>query len=189
MSKGKIIGGVVVAVIVLAAIGSAAAPKNALAPTSPPTASSVAAASNAAPSVDVTASASAGTAAYAVGDRVKLGDEEYITIEKAEKGFTSDLVKPAAGNVNVSFLVAFEGINPSGASYNPFYFKVADENGFEYNYNVFGKDPQLASGNSLQPGKIVRGWMTFEIPKTIKTLTLTYTPNLIGEPVEFVYKP
>jgi hypothetical protein len=194
MSKGKIIGGVVVAVIVLAAIGSAAAPKNALAPTSPPVtssapASSVAAASNAAPSVDATASASAGTAAYGVGDRVKLGDEEYITIEKAEKGYTSDLVKPVAGNVNVSFLVAFEGINPSGASYNPFYFKVADENGFEYNFNVFGKDPQLASGNSLQPGKIVRGWMTFEIPKTTKTLTLTYTPNLIGEPVEFVYKP
>jgi hypothetical protein len=187
MSKGKIIGGVVVAVVVLAAIASAAAPKNTLAPTNPPSAgaTSGAVASNPA----VTSAAPSGPATYGVGDRVKLADEEYMTLEKAETGFTSDLVKPKAGNVNASFLVAFEGINPSGASYNPFYFKVQDEGGFEYNYNAIGKDPQLAASNDLKPGKIARGWMTFEVPKTAKTLTLVYTPGFTGEPVEFVYKP
>jgi hypothetical protein len=128
-------------------------------------------------------------AAYGVGDRVKLGDEEYISLEKAESGYTSDFAKPKAGNVNVSFLVAFEGINPSGASYNPFYFKVKDDSGFEYNFNAFGKEPQLASSNDLQPGKISRGWITFEVPKAAKTLTLSYSPGFTGEPVEFEYSP
>ena len=31
--------------------------------------------------------------------------------------------------------------------------------------------------------------MTFEVPKTAKSLTMTYTPNLLGEPVAFVYAP
>jgi uncharacterized protein DUF4352 len=187
MSKGKIIGGVVIAVVVLAAIASATGTKNTLAPTLAPVGSSAAAtgATTAAPSAAQTTS----TSSFGVGDRVKLDDEEYITLEKAEEGFTSDFAKPKAGNINASFLVAFEGINPSGASYNPFYFKVKDDSGFEYNFTAFGKEPQLASSNGLQPGKISRGWMTFEVPKAAKTLTLSYTPGVTGQPVEFVYKP
>lgn len=194
MSKKKIIIGAVIAVVVLAAIGSAAGPKNTLAPSAPPAASG-AAASIVEPSLPVSSSvapttpSASATASYGVGDRVKLGDEEYISLEKAETGFTSDFAKPGAGNVNVSFLVAFEGINPSGASYNPFFFKVKDASGFEYNYSAFGKEPQLSASNDLQPGKVSRGWMTFEVPKASKTLTLSYTPGFIGEPVEFVYTP
>lgn len=192
MSKKKIIIGAVVVLVVLAAIGSAAGPKNTLAPSSPP----VAVASGSAPAgsgpvsspAPSTAGAS-GAATYGIGDRVKLADEEYITLEKAETGFTSEFAKPAAGNVNASFLIAFEGINPSGASYNPFYFKAKDASGFEYNFSAFGKDPQLSSSNNLAPGKIARGWMTFEVPKASKTLTLSYTPGFTGEPVEFVYTP
>lgn len=85
--------------------------------------------------------------------------------------------------------MAFGGVDPSGASYNPFYFKVQDDGGFEYTYNPFGKGPQLAASNDLKPGKIARGWMTFEVPKAAKTLTLINTPDFTGEPVEFVYAP
>lgn len=193
MSKKQLVIGTVIAVVVLAAIGSAAGSKNTLAPSAPPVAVASGSApagtgpapSDAAPS---TAGASAG-ASYGVGDRVKLADEEFISVEKVETGFTSDFAKPAAGNVNVSFLIAIEGINPAGASYNPFFFKIKDESGFEYNYSAFGKEPQLQSSNDLAPGKIARGWMTFEVPKASKTLTLSYTPGFIGEPVEFVYVP
>lgn len=192
MSKKKIIIGVVVAIVVLAAIGSAAGSKNTLAPSAPPVAvasGSAPAGSGPATSIAPPTAGASGAATYGVGDRVKLADEEYISVEKAETGFTSDFAKPAAGNVNVSFLIAFEGINPAGASYNPFFFKIKDESGFEYNYSAFGKDPQLQSSNDLAPGKIARGWMTFEVPTASKTLTLSYTPGFIGEPVEFVYKP
>lgn len=193
MSRGKIIGGVVIAVVVLAAIGSTSGgSKNTLAPTSPPEASSAVVATDAAsvteaPATEAPAEATS-PSVYSTGDRVRLGDEEYMTVEKAEKGYTSDLIKPAAGNINVSFLIAFEGINPSGASYNPFYFKAKDDSGFEYTYSPFGKEPSLSSSNDLQPGKIARGWMTFEIPKSAKTMTLTYTPGFLGEPVEFSFK-
>jgi hypothetical protein len=155
-----------------------------------PTASLVASAASpiaSGPASPVVSTAAPGT--HGVGDRVRLGDEEYITLEKAESGFTSDFARPKAGNVNVSFLFAFEGINPSGASYNPFFFKIQDADGFAYNYSAFGKDPQLSSSNDLKPGKIARGWMTFEVPKSSKTLTISFAPGFLGAPVEFVYKP
>jgi hypothetical protein len=194
MSRGKIIVGVVIAVVVLAAIGSAGGSKNTLVPTLPPTLppASSGVTANATPTATPTPTAMAqptSAASFGVGDRVKLDNEEYITLEKAEEGFTSDFGKPAPGNVNASFLVAIEGINPSGASYNPFYFKVKDDNGFEYSFTAFGKTPQLSSSNDLQPGKVSRGWMTFEVPKAAKTLVLSYTAGFTSETVEFVYKP
>jgi hypothetical protein len=186
MSKTVLIGGLALVITVVIA-ACATGPGNTLVPTG-----TTPAAGTSNPAVTPGEVATAGpstSSSYGVGDRVKLGDEEYITLEKAEVGFTSDFAKPAAGNVNVSFLLAFEGINPSGASYNPFYFNVKDESGFQYNFSAFGKEPQLASSNDLQPGKIARGWMTFEVPKAAKTLTLAYAPGFGGETVEFAYTP
>jgi hypothetical protein len=156
--------------IVLAAIGSAGGSKNTLAPTVPP-AGRVAVAPGSAEAEG--AAASPDTTRYAVGSRIRLDYEEYITVEKAEQGFTSRLAKPAAGKANVSLLVAFEGIKPGGATYNPLYFSIKDDRGFEYHYSAFGKEPQLGSSNSLQPGKVRRstypdgtraGWWNFKDP-------------------------
>ena len=107
----------------------------------------------------------------------------YVEVDHGDGVF-----KPEADKLWVAALVEIEGINPSGASYNPFFFKVRDEQGFEYNFAAFGKEPALKSGNDLKPGQKVKGWMTFEVLKTVKALTLIYTPGFLGEPVEVVLK-
>jgi hypothetical protein len=116
---------------------------------------------------------------------VKLGEEEYFAVIQVDANVkASGLVKPQAGKKWVAALVEIEGINPNGATYNPFFFKVRDAEGFEYNFTPFGKEPQLQSSNDLQPGKKVKGWVNFEVPKGGKAVVLVYTPGFLGEPVE-----
>jgi hypothetical protein len=190
MSRRNLIIGGVVVVVVLAAIGASMGSQNEPAGTvgSPSPGAAASPVPTAAGVVPTDAPASvepSPTGAYAVGDRVKLGDEEYFGVSEVDLDFPgTDLLKPEAGKLWIAALVEIEGINPDGATYNPFFFKVRDEEGFEYNFNAFGKDPQLQSGNELKPGQKVKGWMTFEVPATAKKFTLIYTPGFVGEPVE-----
>lgn len=177
MSKRNLIIGGVAVVVVLAAIGaSAGGSDNTPAGTvGTPPAGATAQPQATAPS----------TGGYKVGDRIKLGDEQYFAVVEVDPAYAgTDIFKPDADELWLAALVEIEGINPDGASYNPFYFKVRDEQGFEYNFAAFGKEPTLQSSNELKPGQKVKGWMTFEVPKTAKTLTLIYTPGFLGEPVE-----
>jgi hypothetical protein len=113
---------------------------------------------------------------YGVGDRIKIGDEEFFAVSEVDLAVPgTEFIGPAAGQKWIAALAEIEGINPDGASYNPFFFKVRDEQGFEYNYNAFGKEPQLQSSNDLQPGQTIKGWVTFEVPDTAQTFTLVYT--------------
>ena len=192
MSKKRAVIGGVVVLVVLAAIaasgGSGNAPAGTVA-TQSPGAFAAAQSSGATDTPSAAPPSATSAGAYKVGDRIKVGDEEYFTVSQVVPAFPgNDVFKPAADKRWVAALVEIEGINPSGATYNPFYFKVRDEQGFEYNFAPFGKEPSLQSGNDLMPGHMVKGWMTFEVPATAKTLTLVYTPGFLGETVEVVLK-
>jgi uncharacterized protein DUF4352 len=184
VSKKRLIIGGVVGVVVLAAIGSSMGNQgNTPAGTVPPPqgpspTASTAAGSQAAASTPVPST-------YKAGDRIKLGEEEFFAIVEVDPEVKpTDVFKPDAGNKWVAALVEIEGINPDGATYNPFYFKVRDAEGFEFTFSAFGKEPMLQSGNELQPGKKVRGWVTFEIPIASTGLVLIYAPGIFTEPVE-----
>lgn len=189
MSKRNIIIGVVAVVVVLAAIGAASGgsgntPAGTVAPATPGVSTAeVTPATSDAPAETPTTATPAG--AYKVGDRINLDDEQYFAVVQVDPAFKGDGVfKPDADKLWVATLVEIEGINPNGASYNPFYFKIRDGEGFEYNFSAFGKEPQLQSSNDLKPGQKVKGWVTFEVPKTAKNLTLVYSPGFMAEPVE-----
>jgi hypothetical protein len=129
--------------------------------------------------------APAPSGAYKVGDRVKLGDEEYFAVTQVDPAVkATGAFKPAAGKKWVAALIQIEGINPDGATYNPFYFKARDGDGFEYNFSAFGKEPKLQSGNDLKPGAKVQGWVTFEVPAETKSLTLVYAAGFFADAVE-----
>lgn len=123
--------------------------------------------------------------AYGIGDRVRIGDQEFFVVLEVDLNVKNDGVfKPDAGNKWIAALVEIEGIDPNGASYNPFYFTLRDGDGFEYNFSAFGKDPALQSSNDLKPGKKVRGWVTFEVPKGATGLLLLYEAGFIADEVE-----
>lgn len=116
------------------------------------------------------------TAGHTVGEKVRVGDSQFVTLSDAEYSSSgySEFAEPEGDNVVYAFLLEFEGVDPDGSSYNPFYFSMFAD-GFEYNFTAFGKDPALGSGSELRPGQVVRGWMSFEAPK-VDTVELVYEP-------------
>ena len=195
MSRKKIVIGAVGVIVVLAAVGSAAGgsqntladePRPTALTSAAPTSSDTASAPSEAPAASSTepAETQASSDTYTVGDRVKLGDEEYFSITTVDPAPKVELVKPDAGNKYISVLAEIEGINANGATYNPFFFTARGDDGFEYNVSAFGKEPALKSSNDLGPGKSVKGWVSFEIPAAATHLTIVYAPGFFNEPVE-----
>jgi hypothetical protein len=123
-----------------------------------------------------------------LGVPVTIGQYQRVTIADAEysRSGYNEYIKPDPGNLIYAVLAEFEGIDPSGSSYNPFYFKLVVD-GFEYSYTPFGKDPQLQSGD-LRPGQTVRGWVSFEAPDADR-ITVVYQPifGLAGDPAEWTF--
>ena len=88
----------------------------------------------------------------------------------------------AKGNVYVAVLVKIEAVED--ADYSPYYAKIRDASGFEYDWHVIPrKEPSLGSGE-LAPGDSVQGWVTFEVPSaSLKKLTLIYD-SVFGEQIQ-----
>ena len=110
-----------------------------------------------------------------------------VTAPKAERWRQGKQdAKPAKGNVYVAVLVRIEAV--SDADYSPYYTKVRDKDGFEYDWLVIPrKEPGLGSGE-LAPGDSVQGWVTFEVPSaSAGSLTLVYD-SLFGEQIQIPLK-
>ncbi len=146
---------------------------------SPTTASAPSDAPSASPAGDVTGSAD---------EKITVGDYQYITMLDAEystEGYT-EFFKPDEGNAIYAFELEFEGLDPSGSSYNPLYFDL-DVAGTEYQTSFLGgKEPTLGSGE-LQPGATASGWVSFNAPLADE-ITLRYEPvlGLEGNAVEWL---
>ena len=118
---------------------------------------------------------------YHRGERVKLGDEEYLTVTGVSSWNGTDFVKPSANNTFVAVEVKIEGINPDGASVDPFWFSLEDSQMQRHDVIESGKDPMLQQSDSLAPDTPATGWVTFEIPeKEGQGLDLIYAPPFGG---------
>lgn len=113
-----IIGGVV-GVVVLGAIGASMGNQgNTPAGTVPQGGPSAPASS---PAASEAAAPTPEPSGYKTGDRIKLGEEEFFAVVEVDPQVDpTDVFKPDAGNKWVAALVEIEGIDPNGATYNPF---------------------------------------------------------------------
>jgi len=118
-----------------------------------------------------------------IGSRVQIGSEQVHVVTKVETWKGSTYIKPDKGNVFVAALVKIQALETT--TYNPFWYKVRGPDSFEYQASLFGRDPALGSSNTLQPGRTVQGWVTFEVLKVAASkLTMIYTPGFFTEEVE-----
>ena len=87
------------------------------------------------------------------------------------------------GDVKVGVEVVIEGTSKSEVPVNPFYASLLDERGDRYSSTLAGCDPGLPSVRVVQ-GAAVRGFISFEVPKTARKLEMRYAPVVIGPGVE-----
>lgn len=117
------------------------------------------------------------TTTYKIGDSVQSGDYVLTVHGIADNVLpeTDIYDRPKEGNKYYAVEVTVENKGSDVISYNVIYFKLQDSEGYTYDYTGSYKEPWLGYGD-LQPGRKVRGWITFEIPKNSSNLELIFQP-------------
>lgn len=95
-------------------------------------------------------------------------------VERAESFGAGGKAKD--GNIMVAVDITVGSDKDKGVSSNGLNCNLKDSQGFKYSGAIFGvKNPLLPGQNDIPKGDKVRGWVTFEVPKTATGLTLEYT--------------
>jgi hypothetical protein len=124
---------------------------------------------------------------YHVGDTVKAGGY-LVTLNAIDRsdGF-SEYFKAGAGKTMLAIDITIESTKDSGVSANQFYCKLRDSQGYQYNLTVAGKDPSLGSQNDIPAGQKLRGWVTFEVPKTANGFVFSYEPLSLSQRISIPF--
>lgn len=116
------------------------------------------------------------TKVFNLGETVKLGDKILIIYNVADYTEPNEFMQPKEGNKFIIVDAYNENQSSEPISYNLFSFEVQDNNNYKYQPTTTTKEPSFSSG-TLQPGRSVRGFVVFEVPVSVTSLELIYTPN------------
>lgn len=102
-----------------------------------------------------------------------------MRVDKVEECKVKEYFAPAPGNIKLGVLVTVEATADKDVPVNPFYAKVLDSEGISWTSTLAGCSPDLKSLR-LNSGETAQGWITFEIPKSARSLRLAYAPFIVG---------
>jgi hypothetical protein len=112
---------------------------------------------------------------YRIGQQIVAGPFEFTVAEAkqiASLGSFTGQYKPAAGNVFFEARISME--SSAAGDYSELDFTVEDASGRSYANNQ--KNSQALGSGSLPVGRLVSGWVSFEVPVGVAgRMTLVYT--------------
>lgn len=122
-----------------------------------------------------------------VGETIALNGYT-LTINKVEKSENFDpsstFGKAKDGNMFLAVDITIGSNKAKGVSSNGLYASLKDSQGYKYDLAIFGaKDPSLAGENDIPVGDKVRGWVTFEVPKTATGFIFEYAQLFESEKI------
>ena len=83
-----------------------------------------------------------------------------------------DARKAREGNKLVAVELIVESNARSGVHISPSHIRLIDGSNRDYKPRTTGKAPILKEQFDIAKGTLVRGWLTFEVPKGVRKLTL-----------------
>jgi len=102
-----------------------------------------------------------------------------LTVVKIMTPPAIGVYKPDKGKVFFDIEIILENASMSdNLPCNPLYFKLKDEEGYEYTTALVSLDPALKSGD-LATGGTARGHIAFEVQNDARGFTLTYEPVVL----------
>lgn len=125
-------------------------------------------------------SSSTSVQSFKTGDKIQLGDY-VVQVNSILDPYieTNEYSKPENENKYVSIDVSYtNNTSDKTISYNVYDWKLFDGDGYSYTNAYTTKKPNLSSGD-LNAGKLVRGWVTFEVPSESKNYTVQFQPNFL----------
>ncbi len=110
---------------------------------------------------------------YSLNEAATLKGKTITILSAAEYKQENQYIKPKEGNKYYTVEVLIKNDSDEAMSYNTLNFTLQDNNKYTYTTAFMGKEPALNSGD-LQPSREVRGFVTFEVPKTAENFELLY---------------
>jgi hypothetical protein len=127
------------------------------------------------PKIDPTETPLPVSSVGAIGESQEAGGIA-VTVFDVYKAESIGIWTPDSGNVYLVIEVLIENVNRDDeAPYNPLYFSVKDNDGFESTSSISAPDPSLHSG-TLPKGDKVRGFVAFEVKATANGFIVSYEP-------------
>ncbi|OUM87931.1 MAG: hypothetical protein BAA01_10830 [Bacillus thermozeamaize] len=116
---------------------------------------------------------------FAVGEQIKMGDLIFV-VNSVRDSEGDQFIKPQQGHVYKMVDVTLENVgNESDVISSLMMFSLSDADGYKYNVTI-GPETKGSLDGELQPGRKMRGELTFEVPKDAKGLELLFEPNVFG---------
>lgn len=125
--------------------------------------------------------AAATAAAGKVGQLGMVKQSGYVlTVNTLEKKSTISVagldLSAKAGFQYITLDVTILSEADEDVDANTLYATLKDANGASYNASLLGREPELPTQNNVAKGQMVRGWLTFEVPKSTTGLVFIYEP-------------
>ena len=115
-----------------------------------------------------------------IGTTVEAGGSSY-TLNEVKDPAPAGVFGVDAGKRLVALDITQVGISDDGDPYSSFYFAVQDTDGYVYDPGFADADvePSFGSGE-LAAGRIVRGWVVFELPELARLVSVLAEPEVFG---------
>jgi hypothetical protein len=180
-----IIAGIVLAVLIVGggayALGHQGG-TNATSTPTPSTSGSTPAAGDTPTSSGVTPTSQTTTNNAKVGQTVQAGPNYSVTVNSVKTNTGDSVFSPKAGNIYIVIDVTVKNTSSSSQNVSSFInFELQDSTGQKYDqtFTDIGTPPDQTG---LQPGKLIRGQLVYEVPTSIHQFTFSYV-DLLGNGV------
>ena len=113
-----------------------------------------------------------------VGQTVQAGANYAVTVNSVKTNTGDDIFKPKAGNTYIVIDVTVKNTSSSPQDVSSFLnFELQDSTGQKYNtaFTDIGTAPDQTG---LQPGKLIRGQLVYEVPTSMHQFTFSYVDFL-----------
>jgi len=120
---------------------------------------------------------------YAQGDSVEIDGLRMSITEVKEYKSSNEYMQASDGNKYIAIMLEVENVSSEAQSYNALDYKLKNEDGSSYSDGWTDAEPTFSSG-TLQPTKKARGYLVYEMPKTVATNQLEF----MYEPLDFETK-
>jgi len=118
---------------------------------------------------------------FSIGEVITVSNKIEFSVEKAMVWTpNNEFIKPEDGNFFLTFLIYIKNIGNGSEDYNLLYCSLKDSEGYTFSPTGGGPNPVLSAGD-LSSGEKVRGYVTFEVPRSAKGGYFIYLLSLWGK--------
>jgi hypothetical protein len=113
---------------------------------------------------------------YYIGDTLDEGTWKFCVTMIEEGKIYNEVFRPKPGEKYVTLDCFFQNTSNEKLEYSLGFWKLADDEGYEYDLEMLGdRRPSFDTGD-LEPGKKKKGFVTFACPKSAKNFELHFDP-------------